>query len=395
MVVMQVNIDGFKLVNDSYGYSVGDQLLRAFADFLKEKAKELDLFYRPSRETVVGRLGGDEFALYMFDRNASEGITAAETIRQAVERHHFLNKMIRITVSIGIALYPEHGINNTELLTRCNAATVHAKEQGQNRYSLYREDTTYLGQAQSILEEKQRIIEAMGKDLFIPWFQPILHLKSGRIHHYEALARLLTADGAILPPSSFIPTAERYGLIDDIDRIITEKSIKKQAELEGRARDISISMNLSGKHLGDSRMLNYLRDMIMSSGANPSGLVFEITETAAIQNMKDAIAFVRELKGMGCKFSLDDFGVGFTSFVHLVEMEVDFLKIDGSFVRRLPESKKDRILVKTIAEMARSLNIHTIGEFVDRAEIIPILEEYRVDFAQGYHVGKPLATLPE
>ncbi len=388
-VLLQINIDDFKLINDSYGYSVGDQFLKNFADFLKDQVKELDIVYAPPRKTIIGRLGEDEFALFLFARNEREGRNAAETIRQAVERHRFLNGMIRITVSIGIALFPEHGTTCTELLSRSSAATVHAKEQGKNRYSLYRADINYLKQAHAILEEKQRIIVAMEKDLFIPWFQPILHLLSREIHHYEALARLMTPDGTLLPPSSFIPTAERYGLISDIDRIITEKTIKKQAELLRAGIIISFSMNLSGKHLGDAKMLRFLQTVISESGANPDCLIFEITETAAIQNMSSAVAFVKALKEMGCKFSLDDFGVGFTSFVHLVEMKVDFLKIDGSFVRRLPESKRDRILVKTIADMARSLNIKTIAEFVDRKEIIPLLHEFGIDYAQGYFIGKP------
>lgn len=394
-VVLQVNIDSFKLVNETYGHSIGDQFLKTFAEFLKERATELDMFHKPENKSFTGRVGGDEFGLFLFSRDEKEGTAAAEDIRRKVERFRFLDDAIRATVSIGIALYPDHGKTAAELLTAANAATERARALGQNRIYLFRKEDNHMKEARSSLEEKQMIITALEEDRFVPWFQPILDLRTHEVHHYEALARLTARDGSILPPSSFIFTAERYGLISGIDRVITEKTMNIQAQLSRIGKKVSFSMNLSGRHLGDEEMLNHLKTSIKESGADPDCIVFEITETAAVGDFKRAVEFVNALKDMGCKFSLDDFGVGFTSFVHLIEMEVDYIKIDGSFVRHLPEKERDRLLVRTIAEMARGLGIQTIAEFVDRESIMTILSDFSVDYAQGYLIGKPQPSLPD
>jgi EAL domain-containing protein (putative c-di-GMP-specific phosphodiesterase class I) len=298
-----------------------------------------------------------------------------------------------VTVSIGLVLIPEHGTESAELLAKGNAATATAKELGQNRSVLCTQGDAYLQQVQSNLEEKQRIIAALDADLFEPWFQPILHLGTGQIHHYEALARLVERDGTVFSPAAFIPTAERFGLIANIDRMISEKTMRFQALLRSQGHALSFSLNISGKNLGDPDTLSRIQKTIKETGADPEHIVFELTETAAIRNMKDAVTFVRALKAMGCKFSLDDFGVGFTSFIHLVEMEVDFLKIDGSFISGLSENPRNRILVQTIQDMAHGLGIQTIAEFVDSDETVRLLEAIGVDYAQGYHVGKPSPQL--
>ncbi len=393
--MLLINIDGFKLINDSFGSSAGDDFLKSFADFLTNKVKELDIVFGSKEKSIVSRLGGDDFAVLLPFRYEKESIDAAESIRKAVEGHRFINGSIRTTVSIGITLYPSHGKTSRELFAHSSAAIIHAKELGQNRYFIFSTDDTYLDQVHSAIEEKGRILTAIEEDRIVPWFQPILNLHSGEINHYEALARLLKRDGSIIPPNLFIPTAERYGLISSIDRIITKKSLDMQSRLKKMGKKLSFSMNLSAKHLADEDMLGFLQKTISKTKADYDCIVFEITETAAIQNMSRAIYFVKALKEMGCRFSLDDFGVGYTSFAQLIEMDVDFLKIDGSFVRRLPDSKRDRILVKTITDMAQSLGIQTIAEFVDREETLQILKELRIDYAQGYLIGKPSPFLIE
>lgn len=342
---------------------------------------------------MIARLGGDEFAVFFEAKNKEEGIQTAETIRRNVEDYRFLGGSIRVTVSIGLVMYPEHGKKSKDLISQANAATLQAKELGQNRYAIYSDSDQYLQQVQSILEKKQLIIKAIEEDGILPYFQPILNLHTQEINHYEALARLSTSHGEVLPPGSFIPIAERYGLISRIDGIITRKTIEYLAMLSKRDESISFSMNLSGKHLGDEKMLSYLRRVIEDSGAHPGAIVFEITETAAIDNRKRAISFVRSLKELGCKFSLDDFGVGYTSFVHLIDMDLDYIKIDGSFIRLLMDNKRDRVIVKTIVDMAKNLKIETIAEFVEKRGIIYILKELGVDYAQGYCIGKPAPVL--
>lgn len=392
-ILLLVNVDGFKLINDTYGHSVGDQFLKAFASFLKEQVFEYDSANSSIQDSIVGRVGGDEFAIFLFDRDERYGVRIAEELRRKIENYRFMNDMIRATATIGISLYPEQGNTVADLLSKANAAVMRAKDLGQNRCYIYNDEDKYLRTASSSLEEKQMIISAMEEDRFIPYFQPILDLHTGTIHHYESLARLISPDGKVMLPSSFIFTAERYGLVTGIDKIITFKTMSIQSELSRIGRKISFSMNLSGKHLGDSSMLEYLKNSLQNTGADPQFIVFEITETAAIQDFARAVDFVRELKSMGCKFSLDDFGVGFTSFVHLIEMSVDFIKIDGSFVRNLPNREKDRILVKAISEMARGLGIKTIAEYVDKVETLNILKELAVDYAQGYYIGKPSPSL--
>lgn len=388
-----VNIDAFKLINDTYGYSIGDQFLKSFAEFLKGLAVEIDILSEPTIDTIVGRLGGDEFGLFFSNKDEKQSVNIAEDIRQKIEKNRFLNDTIRITASIGIALYPEHAENVSGLLIKANSAVNKAKELGQNRWYLFHKSDTYLKTAPSSLEEKQRIITAMEEDRFFPYFQPILELKTRQIHHYEALARLIAPDDTVIMPSSFIFTAEKYGLIAGIDKIITYKTMQIQSELKRLGRHVTFSVNLSGKHLGDNTMLQHLRESIEDTNADPKHIVFELTETAAIHDFKSALIFVKELKKIGCRFSLDDFGVGFTSFVHIIEMEVDFIKIDGSFVRNIGQSQRNRILVKTISELARGLNIKTIAEYVDTEETLNIISELGVDYAQGYLIGMPASRL--
>lgn len=387
--LLQVDIDGFKLVNDAFGNSEGDRLLHEMAGYLTEKIQQKDMVHAVEQSSIVGRLGGDEFGVLLPMRDQSQGLETCEAIRRAVENMVFLDGRVRVTVSIGLVLIPAHGTESAELLAKSNAATAMAKELGQNRSMLYTQGDAYLEQVQSNLEEKQRIIAALDANLFDPWFQPILHLGTGHIHHYEALARLVEPDGTVFSPATFIPTAERFGLIANIDRMISEKTMRFQARLGKQGHQLSFSLNISGKNLGDPTILSRIKKNISETGANPEYIVFELTETAAIRNMEDAVNFVRALKAMGCKFSLDDFGVGFTSFIHLVEMEVDFLKIDGSFISGLSENPKNRILVKTIQDMAQGLGIQTIAEFVDSDETVQILKAIGVNYAQGYHVGKP------
>ena len=196
-------------------------------------------------------------------------------------------------------------------------------------------------------------------------------------------------DGAILLPSAFIETAEIFNLIGNIDRVITEKAMRFQEEMARNGKHVSVSMNLSGKNLGDEELLLFLNSKIKEIGLDPRYLTFEITETAAVHNMAKAVNFIKSLKSLGCHFSLDDFGVGFTSFVYLREMGVDYIKIDGSFIKNLHQSRNDQLFVKAIADVAQGMGIKTIAEFVENKETIKLLKGYGIDYAQGYAIGKP------
>jgi EAL domain-containing protein (putative c-di-GMP-specific phosphodiesterase class I) len=188
----------------------------------------------------------------------------------------------------------------------------------------------------------------------------------------------------------FIEIAERFGLIGSIDRMLIEKTMGQQVELNRRGRPITFSMNLSGKDLGDEEFLSFLKSKISATGADPERLVFEITETAAVHDLGRAIKFIKDLKSLGCHFALDDFGVGFSSFVYLKEMNVDYIKIEGSFIRKLHSNPNDRLFVKAMTDVAKGMEIKTIAEFVETEEPLKLLKEYGVDYAQGYHIGKPM-----
>lgn len=337
----------------------------------------------------MGRLGGDEFAIFLPDRDEKEGMETAEEIRKRLEKSRFVEVPGHVTTSIGVAIYPRDGSTAKELITRADAAIYHAKELGHNRIHLYNTEDLVLEKIRSRMEWKGRIQMAIDEDRFVPWFQPVLVLKNNQIHHYEALARMRDINGEVILPWAFVDTAEMFGLITAIDRIIINKTLKTQSNLCKQGKVLSFSMNLSGKDLGDKEFLQFLKSAIIEKGADPTLLIFEITETAAIRDLDRAIKFIRELKAIGCSFALDDFGVGFTSFKYLREMEVDYIKIDGGFIRMLHETTNDHIFVKAIADVARGMGIKTIAEFVENGEIIKILKEYGVDYAQGCFIGKP------
>lgn len=394
-ILLLLNIDWFKFINDTYGHGAGDSLLGRVAGFLQGSLMEMNLPYiKDPSEILLGRLGGDEFAVFLPNINATEGMDVAERIRKGIEGLRLTQMDIRATASIGVVLYPGHGRTTKELFAKVDAALYRAKEMGRNRCHLYSPEDKVLENIHLRLKEKTHILKALAEDRFFPWFQPILSLKDGEIHHYEALARMQDEDGSVLLPGAFIDTAERFGLIGVIDRIIAEKTMRTQAEMGLRKKTLSFGMNLSGKNLGDERLLSFLQKKIMDTGADPNCLMFEITETAAVHDLERAIKFITALKSMGCRFSLDDFGVGFTSFVYLREMHVDYIKIDGSFVRRLPESRNDQLFVRAITDVAKGMGIKTIAEFVENEKTLDLIKDYGVDYAQGYFIGKPAPWIP-
>lgn len=387
--LLVADIDEFKLINDTYGHGVGDELLRRTALLLQGVLKEEEFHHRKGGEgTVLGRLGGDEFSAFIPGLNEWDGMALTEKIRRRFEEFRLMEGIVHATLSIGASLFPEHGRTIKELFAKVDAAMYRAKEMGGNTCHLYSPDDRVLENIHLRLREKERIQKALREDLFEPWFQPILSLKDGKIHHYEALARMIDEESIFLP-REFIDTAEAFGLVSEIDKVITEKTMNTQAAMARKGMHLTFGINLSGKELGNEQLLSFLQSKIKETGADPNHLLFEITETAAVHDLDRAVKFITELKSMGCRFSLDDFGVGFTSFVYLKRMQVDYIKIDGSFVRRLHENKDDQHIVKAITDVAKGMGIKTVAEFVEKEETLRLLKEYGVDYAQGYLIGKP------
>lgn len=394
-VLLLINIDRFRLINDMYGHSVGDTVLRHIAGFLRNTLFEIDkqCVNKEKKESILGHMGGDEFAIFLPSRSEKEGMAAAECICKKLEDHRFIEITGRLTATIGIVIYPRHGVTTHNLFTKADSALYHAKELGRNRSHLYHPEDRIIEKMRSRITWREFIQKAITENRFEPWFQPILDLNDNKIHHYEALARIRDKDGKIILPGVFVDVAEEFGLITAIDRTISEKTIKYQAALKKRGAVFSFSINLSGKDFGGEELLEYLKSAIAGTGAEPKHLVFEITETAAVREYDRAVKFIKALKSLGCCFSLDDFGVGFTSFKYLSEMEVDYIKIDGSFIRNLHESKNNRLFVKAVVDVAKGMGIKTIAEFVEKEEIIKILKELGVDYAQGYFIGKPVPKI--
>lgn len=386
------DIDEFKVMNDVYGHNTADEFLRRVAELVQETALSLV----EHGECVVGRLGEDELAIAIPARTGTDGWQIAEEIRRRIEQFSLATSEIRATLSAGVVECPTHGTTTTELLSHVDAAVFRAKSLGKNRAHLFSpEDDAGIEHVHSRLRQKDRILRALDDDRFEPWFQPILDLSDHQIHHYEALARMRDQKGKIVLPGAFIGIAEALGFVDAIDRHITAKTIYRQAELQREGHNLSFAMNISGKNLGDEGLLDYLRTTIQDAGATPGNLIFEITETAAIQDLSQAITFMNALKQMGCRFALDDFGVGFTSFVYLREMAVDFVKIDGAFIRRLHDNAPDQGIVKAITMIAHEMDIRTIAEFVETDATLNMLHQFGVDYAQGFLIGKPAPqTLP-
>lgn len=391
--LLVAGLDEFRFINDTYGHAVGDDLLKRVAmqlrvetfSHLVDGAGADEEANRP----FVGRLGGDEFAVFVPLADAEAGLLVAEEICRKIESMPPVQGLVVATVSIGVSLYPGHGESSKELLKRAGAALYRAKELGRNRAHLYRSDDRYLEEVQSRFTWKRRLQKALEEDSFEPWFQPILTVSDGSVNHYEVLARMRDEHGKVMLPGLFINMAERLGYIGAVDKAVKEKALNVLAEFRRRGRNLSFAMNLSGKVIGDEKLLDYLKRKIDETDVDSSSIVFEITETEALKDMDKAIRFIKALKSMGCLIALDDFGVGFTSFFYLKELPVDFIKIDGSFIKRLDENPEDQLFVKAIVDVARGLHIKTVAEFVEKEATFELLRTYGVDYAQGYLIGRP------
>jgi diguanylate cyclase (GGDEF)-like protein len=381
-----LDLDQFKDVNDSRGHRAGDDLLTSLALLLSQRLRETD---------VIARLGGDEFAVLLPHADASQAESVANDLLNAIRGHTFEvgGAALGITVSLGIALFPDHGVTAGELLSRADMAMYRAKEEGRNRACTFVLDGDWQARVESRISWHQRIREALDHDLFVLEAQPILDLRTDRVSQYELLLRMVDHDGGLIAPSVFLDVAERSGLIQDIDRWAVSRAIQLLAEQEAAGRELRIEVNLSGRAFADPGLLPLIQHELAAHGVNPAHLVLEVTETAAIANIAEAQKFLHTLQDIGCGFALDDFGVGFSSFSQLKHLPVDYLKIDGSFVQDLAASEVDQRLVQAIVGIARGLGKQTIAEFVGDDATLQLLKKYGVDFAQGYHIGKP-ALLP-
>ncbi|HHT9135957.1 MAG TPA: EAL domain-containing protein [Candidatus Wunengus sp. YC60] len=378
-----IDLDNFKYINDTLGHQKGDEILINFAYLLRARVRETD---------IIARLGGDEFAIILPYTDAEQAQSIAMQILELARGNIHANngRFHNVTASIGIALFPEHGNDAEKLLTYADLAMYRSKEKGRNCICMYSPDQKKHYELR--LDWEERIRNALKNNKFVLHLQPISNVPHKKIMGYEALLRMVDENDTLISPSEFLNIAERFGLIHDIDRWVVCRAIHLIAEQQFTERGLFLEVNLSGRAFNDPELLPLIKQEFAATNINPETLVFEITETATIENMVDAQRFITTLKGMGCRFGLDDFGIGFSSFSYLKQLPVDYLKIDGSFISELKHNQTDQHLVKAMVEVARGLGKQTIAEFVGCEETVRLLSKYGVDYAQGHYIGKPGAV---
>ena len=383
-----LDLDQFKIVNDTCGHSAGDALLGQVGGLLKSKVRWRD---------TLARLGGDEFAVLLESCSLDEAMRTAEALREAVRNFKFTweERTFRLGASIGVVPISADNADVASVLSAADSACQAAKEAGRNRVHSFEENDIDLMRRRREMQWAARINNALEEGRFELFRQSILPLQQPEAGlHYELLLRMRDETGKIVSPDNFMAAAERYGITPNIDRWVIENALRwLVSEADEREKLAMCSINLSGQSLGDDKFLPYVIDQFRHSGIDASKICFEITETAAIASFSQANRFIQALKELGCKFALDDFGTGLSSFGYLKHFPVDFLKIDGSFVKEILHDPIDREMVRSINEIGHLTHKQTIAEFAENAEIINMLRSLGVDYAQGYGVSQPQRAL--
>jgi len=385
--LMFLDLDQFKLVNDTCGHAAGDELLRHICALLQSGLREGD---------TLARLGGDEFGILLQNCAPEHAEKIAEVLRQTVQNLHFVwkGRPFLTTVSIGLVHVAQTPTTLESSLRAADMACYMAKEKGRNRVQVYHADDSELSLRFGEMAWVQRLHMALEENRFCLYAQeiaPLGHVEQGG-GHIEILLRLHDEAGRMILPDSFIPAAERYGLMTSLDRWVVENVFKIIAQCIAEQRKGPLAMcaiNLSGITIGDEAFLDFLREQFVTYAIPPEMICFEITETSAIANLGSAIRFINELKGLGCHFSLDDFCAGMSSFAYLKHLPVDFLKIDGSFVKDMLDDPINRAMVEVINHIGHVMGKRTIAEFVETPQIEQALLEIGVDYAQGYVIERP------
>lgn len=380
-----LDLDQFKVVNDTCGHVAGDELLRQMGNLLQSKIRKRD---------TLARLGGDEFAVLLENCSLQQAKRVADAIRETIQTYRFVwdNKSFNIGVSIGLVPIELGDANITEVLRRADTACYQAKENGRNRTHVYHPADEELTLRHGEMQWVTRISSALEENRLQLWSQKIIpvgnHDTEGE--HYELLLQMVNEDDSTIPPGAFLPAAERYNLIPRIDRWVVDTALKWFADHPDKYGNLDMcSINLSGQSLNDEELLQDIIDSLNKYQLAPEKFCFEVTETAAIANLNSAIKFIQSLNNLGCSFALDDFGSGLSSFAYLKNLPVDFIKIDGLFIRDLTSDPMHLALVKSINDVGHVMGKKTIAEFVENKKILKKLEELGVDYAQGYGIARP------
>ena len=388
--ICYLDLDQFKIVNDTCGHLAGDQLLKEIAALMPQNMRASD---------CLARLGGDEFGVLMFDCPVKQAEKVAENLRATIRDFTFSwdKKTFDIGVSIGLVPIRKDSGSVQDVLRRSDSACYIAKDLGRNRVHIYTPDDIEISRRHGELQWVSRIKKALEQDHFqlaLQAVMPIVDMNAST--HYEVLLRMTDDNGDIIPPMSFIPAAERYDMMPALDKWVISKTfqiIREQQDKESNGHIYNI--NLSGQTLCDTDIQDFVRSELDKYSVDASRICFEITETAVIANLSLAIDFIGKMKEMGCMFALDDFGSGLSSFAYLKKLPVDFLKIDGEFVRDITDDPMDRAIVSAINDIGHEIGLITVAEYVENDDILKLLKELGVDYAQGYGVDKPKIWRPD
>lgn len=387
-VVCYLDLDEFKVVNDTCGHTAGDELLRQVAKLFTGLLR---------KEDHLCRIGGDEFGILLTSQSVEQALHVAERLQQSLAANRFAwrEQSFGVGVSIGMVVLDGNSESVGALLQAADSACYVAKDAGRNRIHVYAEDDPALAQRYGVMEWVSRIEHALQHDRFVLYGQPIMRLDgqaTGGLH-FEFLLRMLDDAGTLLSPGLFMPAAERYHLAARIDRWVVSHALQWVAEHQHRIEQCSI--NLSGQSLGDSGFMEFVLQSLATCEVQCDKVFFEITETAAISNLQAARQFIDTLHARGCKFSLDDFGSGLSSFAYLRNLPVDVLKVDGQFVKDIAHDPVSLAMVKSIHEIGCLMGKQTVAEFVETEDILKLLRGLGVHYAQGYAVSypKPLEQL--
>ena len=378
-----MDLDQFKVINDTCGHIAGDELLRQLGRLLQSTVRHSD---------TLARLGGDEFGILMEHCTLDQSQRVAESLLEAIRDFHFSweGQSFRIGISIGMVAITDSAHDLTELLKQADAACYMAKDLGRNRIHIYHPEDIELARRQGEMQWVSHINQALDENRFCLYAQAIEPLGNNNDRHFEFLLRMLDAKGKIVPPGAFLPAAERYDLINKLDTWVVKNAFALiAAHSEYFAQVTFVSINLSGKSITNPEFLEFIISELRRNNLSPNKICFEVTETVAISNLTSATTFITILKDIGCHFALDDFGSGLSSFGYLKSLPVDYLKIDGMFVKDIVDDPIDRAMVKSINDIGQVMGMKTIAEFVENDAVKAQLQEIGVDYAQGYGIGKP------
>ena len=406
--LVYLDLDRFKYVNDTAGHETGDQLLKELSRMLEKAMRRYD---------VAARIGGDEFALVLKNVDAGMAIRISDDIRTSLSnlsvKHE--DRVYHVNASFGVAMLDQEDLTAGDVMANADIACHISKRLGRNQTHLYERSNDERNVMGSELGWSGRIKEALEKNKFQLHFQPIMRMQdidldnlpaqdgalwkkhlqdTDKVHSYEVLVRMSGDNGVIYYPDSFMPTAERFNLMIDIDMWVLENSLKAMIDTGVPSKKLHLSVGVSGNTVDSDESLDKIKDLIQQYDINPQSLTFEITETSAIANLEQANDFINELRNIGCRFSLDDFGSGFCSFSQLKNMPTDYVKIDGQFVSSMARGATDRAIVTAMNDVAHSLGRYTVAEYVESPEIVRLLKICGVDKVQGNYISLPLTKLP-